>query len=311
MQQQQQLIAAQQQQQQFSQLYPETTQTAYATLYPTVNNSLASLNSLPAVHQYYQQQQQHKQHVSQVHLNSSSNYSNKYPSVNQSSGINVARNHNSNSIVNTTLASLLVNSSGSSTSATKTVTSSVASTSASEPSSDTTVGSGNLGASKVGVRNKVTGDSEDTKRSLDEDDNNSECSGDKSPKGIEHDEQDFSDNEENNNTMMQAPMVGAGGVPVGGLLEMPPPPCTPVYVDGAGGVTLGPGGTLIGGGGSVVVGSGSPPSPGPASGSSDSGAGDALHAERMEYIRQLVQERDQLATTDGCDVAKRLIEQGK
>lgn len=93
--------------------------------------------------------------------------------------------------------------------------------------------------------------------------------------------------------MMQAPLVAGPGI-VGGLIEMPPPPCTPVYIDGSGG-----------------AGGGSPPSPGPASGSSDSGAGDALHAERMEYIRQLVQERDQLATAEGCDVARRLIEQGK
>lgn len=37
---------------------------------------------------------------------------------------------------------------------------------------------------------------------------------------------------------------------------------------------------------------------------------DALHQERMEYIRQLVQEREALATSSpGCDVARRLIEQ--
>uniref|UniRef100_A0A6A7GBP3 KH domain-containing, RNA-binding, signal transduction-associated protein 2-like n=1 Tax=Hirondellea gigas TaxID=1518452 RepID=A0A6A7GBP3_9CRUS len=89
--------------------------------------------------------------------------------------------------------------------------------------------------------------------------------------------------------MMQAapPSILSPTIPVGGgvvgLLEMPPPPCTPVYVDP------------------------SPPTPPPPCG--DGGAGDALHAERMEYIRQLVQERDNLATTDGCDVAKRLVEQ--
>ncbi|XP_053638031.1 KH domain-containing, RNA-binding, signal transduction-associated protein 2 isoform X2 [Cherax quadricarinatus] len=36
---------------------------------------------------------------------------------------------------------------------------------------------------------------------------------------------------------------------------------------------------------------------------------DALHQERMEYIRQLVQEREALASSSGCDVARRLIEQ--
>ncbi|XP_064086056.1 KH domain-containing, RNA-binding, signal transduction-associated protein 2-like isoform X3 [Macrobrachium nipponense] len=36
---------------------------------------------------------------------------------------------------------------------------------------------------------------------------------------------------------------------------------------------------------------------------------DALHQERMEYIRQLVQEREALANSPGCDVARRLIEQ--
>ena len=87
---------------------------------------------------------------------------------------------------------------------------------------------------------------------------------------------------------MQAPIV-ATGVP---LDHIPPPPCTPgVYVDG------GTGG-----------GSNPPSSPPP---SSDGGAGDALHAERMEYIRQLVQERDNLANAEGCEVARRLIEQGK
>lgn len=36
---------------------------------------------------------------------------------------------------------------------------------------------------------------------------------------------------------------------------------------------------------------------------------DALHQERMEYIRQLVQEKESLANNPGCDVARRLIEQ--
>ncbi|XP_047489521.1 KH domain-containing, RNA-binding, signal transduction-associated protein 3-like, partial [Penaeus chinensis] len=36
---------------------------------------------------------------------------------------------------------------------------------------------------------------------------------------------------------------------------------------------------------------------------------DALHQERMEYIRQLVQEKESLASNPGCDVARRLIEQ--
>lgn len=87
---------------------------------------------------------------------------------------------------------------------------------------------------------------------------------------------------------MQTPVVNAGGA----LMDMPPPPpCTSAYIEGTGG----PGSTDAA----------SPPP------MSDGGTGDALHAERMEYIRQLVQERDSLATTEGCEVARRLIEQGK
>ena len=57
-----------------------------------------------------------------------------------------------------------------------------------------------------------------------------------------------------------------------------------------------------------------PPAAPPASneaGPEDSAATDLLHQERMEYIKQLVQERERLSAGPGCDVAKRLIEQGK
>ena len=40
-------------------------------------------------------------------------------------------------------------------------------------------------------------------------------------------------------------------------------------------------------------------------------AEDVIHQERMDYIRELVQEREKLSGNPGCDVARRLIEQGK
>lgn len=46
-------------------------------------------------------------------------------------------------------------------------------------------------------------------------------------------------------------------------------------------------------------------------GLSDAAASDMLHQERMEYIKQLVQEREKLSNGVGCDVAKKLIEQGR
>ena len=38
---------------------------------------------------------------------------------------------------------------------------------------------------------------------------------------------------------------------------------------------------------------------------------DTSHQERMEYIRQLVQEREALASTPGTENARRLLEQGR
>lgn len=49
--------------------------------------------------------------------------------------------------------------------------------------------------------------------------------------------------------------------------------------------------------------------PAPPPTTAEAATADALHQERMEYIRQLVQERESLATANGCDVARRLIEQ--
>ena len=43
----------------------------------------------------------------------------------------------------------------------------------------------------------------------------------------------------------------------------------------------------------------------------DAGGTDATHQERMEYIRQLVQEREALAGTPGTENARRLLEQGE
>ncbi|KAL7646849.1 UNVERIFIED_CONTAM: hypothetical protein RMT77_002105 [Armadillidium vulgare] len=44
-------------------------------------------------------------------------------------------------------------------------------------------------------------------------------------------------------------------------------------------------------------------------GIADGAASDMLHQERMEYIKQLVQERERLSNGVGCEVAKKLIEQ--
>ena len=56
-----------------------------------------------------------------------------------------------------------------------------------------------------------------------------------------------------------------------------------------------------------------PPSPSAGGGGlavCENATADALHQERMEYIRQLVQEKESLANNPGCDVARRLLEQG-
>ena len=37
----------------------------------------------------------------------------------------------------------------------------------------------------------------------------------------------------------------------------------------------------------------------------------AEQAERMEYIRQLVQQRDHLSGLNGCELALKLVEQGR
>lgn len=49
--------------------------------------------------------------------------------------------------------------------------------------------------------------------------------------------------------------------------------------------------------------------PTPPAVNAEAATADALHQERMEYIRELVQERESLASAAGCDVARRLIEQ--